>query len=221
MWPRRRRNRRTGGDEQRIRLAVPPHRSGGERVSHVCSSDDEDRLSGRRTGDPIVGCDGPVRERRGRLAIRFLTDPETGVASGVPEAAICVQDLDVQCVLQFTLINAAGCALHRRTNRVIHRQECFQRSSSLRRRLVDPPRRRNGRTVQVHHVRCRQKVTIKATPGRPPLVGGRDERSSGSLNLAEATAFDAAGHRMPDDDRRPPVLSPRDRRDRYPRRRHR
>lgn len=62
---------------------------------------------------------------RERPAIRFLTDPETGVASGVPEAAICVQDIDVQCVLQFTLINAAGCALHRRTNQVIHRQECF------------------------------------------------------------------------------------------------
>ena len=51
------------------------------------------------------------------------TDPETGLASGLPEAAICVQDIDVQCVLQFTLIHAAGCALHRRTNRVIHRLE--------------------------------------------------------------------------------------------------
>ncbi len=49
------------------------------------------------------------------------TDPETGVASGMPEAAICVQDFDVQCVLQFTLIHAAGCALHRHTSRVIHR----------------------------------------------------------------------------------------------------
>ena len=40
-----------------------------------------------------------------------------------PEAAICVQDVDVQCVLQFTLIHAAGCALHRRTSRVIHRSK--------------------------------------------------------------------------------------------------
>ena len=53
----------------------------------------------------------------------LVTDPETGVASGLPEAAICVQDFDVQCVLQFTLINAAGCALHRHTSRVIHRLE--------------------------------------------------------------------------------------------------
>ena len=40
-----------------------------------------------------------------------------------PGAAICVQDVDVQCVLQFTLIHAAGCALHRHTSRVIHRFE--------------------------------------------------------------------------------------------------
>ena len=40
-----------------------------------------------------------------------------------PGAAMCVQGIDVQCVLQFTLINAAGCALHRCTSRVIHRSE--------------------------------------------------------------------------------------------------
>lgn len=62
---------------------------------------------------------------------RRLTDPETGVASGWPEAAICVQDFDVQCVLQFTLINAAGCALHRHTSQVIHRLEWSQRISLL------------------------------------------------------------------------------------------
>ena len=41
------------------------------------------------------------------------------------EAAMCVRDVDVQCVLQFTLVNAAGCALHRRTSRAIHRLELF------------------------------------------------------------------------------------------------
>jgi hypothetical protein len=66
------------------------------------------------------------------------------VASGLPEAAICVQDIDVQCVLQFTLINAAGCALHRHTSQVIHRLELsfvsrLQYQSS--KRPVDP---RNG-----------------------------------------------------------------------------
>ncbi len=64
----------------------------------------------------------PTRRRR-TAGDRRLTDPETGVASGLPEAAICVQDIDVQCVLQFTLIHAAGCALHRHTSRVIHRVE--------------------------------------------------------------------------------------------------
>ena len=44
----------------------------------------------------------------------------------MPEAAICVQDIDVQCVLQFTLLNAAGCALHRHTSRVIHRLELYR-----------------------------------------------------------------------------------------------
>jgi hypothetical protein len=40
-----------------------------------------------------------------------------------PRAAMCVQDVDVQCVLQFTLSNAASCALHRLASRVIHRSE--------------------------------------------------------------------------------------------------
>ena len=38
-----------------------------------------------------------------------------------PEAAMCVRNVDDQCVLQFTLVHAAGCVLHRRTSRVIHR----------------------------------------------------------------------------------------------------
>ena len=60
----------------------------------------------------------------------------------MPEAAICVQDIDVQCVLQFTLIHAAGCALHRHTSRVIHRQElyCF--------RIVPP---RSSRALDRRH----------------------------------------------------------------------
>ena len=56
---------------------------------------------------------------------KFLADPRTGVAmeGEPPKAAMCVQDIDVQCVLQFTSIHAAGCALHRHTSRVIHRFE--------------------------------------------------------------------------------------------------
>ena len=56
------------------------------------------------------------------------TDPRSDVVPGIPETAICVRDVDVQCVLQFTLINAASCALHRRTSRVIHRLELYRYS---------------------------------------------------------------------------------------------
>ena len=38
---------------------------------------------------------------------------------------MCVRDADDRCVLQFTLRNAAGCALHRRASRVIRRSELF------------------------------------------------------------------------------------------------
>ena len=41
----------------------------------------------------------------------------------LPETAMCVQVVDVQCVLQFTSLLAAGCALHRLASRVIHRSE--------------------------------------------------------------------------------------------------
>lgn len=54
-----------------------------------------------------------------------ISDPETGVVPAETGTAICVQEVDVQCVLQFTLIHAAGCALHRHTSRVIHRLELF------------------------------------------------------------------------------------------------
>lgn len=40
-----------------------------------------------------------------------------------PAAAICVQEVDAQGSLQFTLIHTVGCALHRHTSRVIHRLE--------------------------------------------------------------------------------------------------
>ncbi|KAA0708118.1 hypothetical protein E1301_Tti022007 [Triplophysa tibetana] len=45
---------------------------------------------------------------------------------------MCVQSVDDRCVLQFTLVLAACCVLHRRTSRVIHRQELSQCSVSSR-----------------------------------------------------------------------------------------
>ena len=48
------------------------------------------------------------------------------MAAATTAAAICVQVIDAQCVLQFTSRHAACCALHRFTSRVIHRSEfCF------------------------------------------------------------------------------------------------
>ncbi len=63
-----------------------------------------------------------------------------------PLAAICVQSVDVQCVLQFTLIHAAGCVLHRRTSRVIHRLKLFLFFFvSKRSRVLLRPRKRHAR----------------------------------------------------------------------------
>ena len=55
----------------------------------------------------------------------MLADPETDVAGGYRDsgAAMCVRDVNVQCVLQFTLSIAFCCALHRHASRVIHRLE--------------------------------------------------------------------------------------------------
>ena len=38
---------------------------------------------------------------------------------------MCVQNANDQCVLQFTLLLAAGCVLHRRTSRAIHHRELY------------------------------------------------------------------------------------------------
>ena len=40
-------------------------------------------------------------------------------------AAICVQDFDAPCVLQFAWVNALCCALHRSTSQVIHRSGSY------------------------------------------------------------------------------------------------
>ena len=44
-----------------------------------------------------------------------------------PRAAMCVRSVDDQGVLQFTLIHAVGCVLHRRASRAIRRLQLFQR----------------------------------------------------------------------------------------------
>ena len=80
-----------------------------------------------RTNPDETGSSVPQGAEPGRAgsATVLFTDPQTGEAPAGTRAAMCVQDVDVQRVLQFTLIHAANCALHRHTSRVIHRIESF------------------------------------------------------------------------------------------------
>ena len=50
-----------------------------------------------------------------------FSDPQSDKAPEKPEAAICVQYSSARRVLQFTLIIAFSCDLHRQASRVIHR----------------------------------------------------------------------------------------------------
>ena len=60
---------------------------------------------------------------------------------------MCVRNVDDQGVLQFTLLLAAGCVLHRRTSRVIHRQELY--------------------LVFFSHLPVGRSAGIRTNPGRP------------------------------------------------------
>ena len=68
------------------------------------------------------------RDRASQATGRALPTLRRAWPKDGPLAAICVQSVDVQCVLQFTLIHAAGCVLHRRTSRVIHCLKLFVHS---------------------------------------------------------------------------------------------
>ena len=78
-----------------------------------------------------------------------------------PLAAICVQSVDVQCVLQFTLIHAAGCVLHRRTSRVIHRLKLFSFK-------LDEKTTKAVVLAIVHHKSVLRKVTKKSQGAASP-----------------------------------------------------
>ena len=124
-----------------------------------------------------------------------MTDPQTGVALAAKAgAAMCVRSVDDQGVLQFTLILAAGCVLHRRTSRVIHRQELFLgllishsreilscRTPGHVRKKITGERRRACKTRRGSFPRLRTRRTSlqalqRDTPGcrgvvRPPSLG--------------------------------------------------
>jgi hypothetical protein len=59
------------------------------------------------------------------IIVNKLTDPQTGEASGNPEAAMCVRKSSARRVLQFTPFNVASYVLHRPASRVIHRLQLY------------------------------------------------------------------------------------------------
>ena len=84
---------------------------------------------------------------------------------------MCVQDVDVQCVLQFTLLHAAGCALHRHASRVIHRLELFNSRSFVR--FLET----GGSRFRARPLRCIDRIAKSeknGTSGRPTRLGDRD-----------------------------------------------
>ena len=101
-----------------------------------------------------------------------------------PLAAICVQSVDVQCVLQFTLIHAAGCVLHRRTSRVIHRLKLFlsfvhyhrEATPALLTEACQPAERAFERFGQSQK-EMRKEMVIKLT------TGGGGTRTGGQAGL--------------------------------------
>ena len=91
------------------------------------------------------------------------------MVGGVPPTAICVRDVDVQCVLQFTLIHAASCALHRRASRVIHRIElysfCFEgRTGGQRPPHPHAPLCREARSVDELRVPAAEAESTRQIP---------------------------------------------------------
>lgn len=107
-----------------------------------------------------------------------------------PLAAICVQSVDVQCVLQFTLIHAAGCVLHRRTSRVIHRLKLFSlvrflKKAASRGKTASPAGEACQRTEQTPtiHIGCHKQ---NRTIGTKKTGAAAAPRSRSSLHLRRA-----------------------------------
>lgn len=114
-------------NERRDAFSPPPRKRVGEENVSRSFPAVYSFITGRSSAR---NCDEkPSALARGWESLRLvcITDPQTDVARAAKaRAAMCVRNVDDQGVLQFTLILAAGCVLHRRTSRVIHRQELFQ-----------------------------------------------------------------------------------------------
>ena len=110
----------SGADARADRFV--PNLVRGQSAAHASDGDtrDQKQLSLATRGSGCREVARPVAQKSAKRD-RVVGDPETDVAPGLPEAAIRVQNIDAQCVLQFTLLLAASCVLHRRPSRVIHR----------------------------------------------------------------------------------------------------
>ena len=99
-----------------------------------------------------------------------------------PRAAMCVRSVDDQGVLQFTLIHAVGCVLHRRGSRAIHRLQLFlsfqlvSRAGERREASTDPSLEWSGKEEK-------RKKRGKNPGGRGPQPKARD-----SLERADRAA---------------------------------
>ncbi len=105
--------------------------------------------------------------------------------------AMCVRGIDDLCVLQFTLVNAAGCALHRRTSRVIHRIELSFLFRKLKGATSRPLSRRSGDLR-----RCQQGATLE----------GPTRRRDNSMKPRGGQGLEQGG----EEDVHPPHLNDRD-----------
>ena len=98
-------------------LSILPERS--HLVYSLCSLFRRSKLI---TGADYRRYRAPAKSRHDSLVI--VNDAQTNeVWATRAQTAMCVQSANDQCVLQFTLLLAAGCVLHRRTSRAIHHRE--------------------------------------------------------------------------------------------------
>ncbi|EUB61083.1 hypothetical protein EGR_04116 [Echinococcus granulosus] len=96
-----------------------PHATGGDGASTLARS----RTTPRAHATPHATTQHSPQPPPIACSDSLQADARTDVTTGKPVVAICVQDVDVQSSLRFTLTHTVGCTLHRRTSRVIHRTQ--------------------------------------------------------------------------------------------------
>lgn len=105
---------------------------------------------------------------------------------------MCVRDADDQCVLQFTLRNAAGCALHRRASRVIHRSELSVASTG--RRWVCIARSARGGRAGANASLALVRASVGLGFGDDALWLGVSPDLNASRGIRETTVLTANAH---------------------------